>query len=160
MAKAWGMWKYRYRYFDEDLIRGRFNNVLHSIVKIENEQPIMAAASFFATAPYIWGRSFSGVVLNIIPTNETETAVVVSYAKEHSSDVRKFFAPIKLERDPVRQKLLLCQLIVNRMENFFMKPSIVDAWGDEKRVFIESAYETSVKLGQEVPLDDRLMLFP
>ena len=68
--------------------------------------------------------------------------------------------PIKLEQDPARRKLLLSQLVVNRMENFFIKPSVVEAWSDDKRKFIEMAYELNVKGGVDVGLEPQLMLFP
>ncbi|MGB3336082.1 MAG: hypothetical protein WBA73_02780 [Devosia sp.] len=85
MLKAWGHWKYRLKYFDKDLEKGRFDNIGHTVVKLENEAPVVAASSFFATAPYQWGKVF-GVILNIIPTSATETAVVVSYADAHSAE--------------------------------------------------------------------------
>lgn len=73
---------------------------------------------------------------------------------------RRLFAPIKLEKDSERQKLLLSQLIISKCENFFIKPSVAQGWGDDKRKFIETAYQQSAATRVEVNLDPRLMLFP
>lgn len=58
--KARSVLKYRYRYFDRDLVRSRFSNIKHSIFKTENELPVLAASSFFSVDFKPWGKPFCG----------------------------------------------------------------------------------------------------
>jgi hypothetical protein len=46
------------------------------------------------------------------------------------------------------------------MENFFIRPSLVDGWSAEKKQFLLNSFIATVITGVKIPLDDRLMLFP
>ena len=150
LIKSWGVWKYRHKYFDKAFVRHSFKNIQHSIFKIENEQPILAASSFFSVDRKPWGEPFAAAIVNIIPTSETETTVVFSYAREHSGIVKKYIAPIIRTTDQ-SQKYELSYLLVNRAENFFVSPRVIDCWSEEKRMHIERAFVSEIETG--VPLD-------
>ncbi len=158
MLKAWGTWRYRYQHFDENLVKGRFNNILHTNIILQHDTPNIAASSFFSVKDKVWGRPFPAAIVNIVPLSTHETAVIVSYAREHSGIVRRFFAPIVMEKDVNRQQLLLSHMIVDRMENFFIRTSVVDGWTAEKKQFILSSFIATVFTGVRIPFDDRLML--
>jgi len=160
MLKAWGTWKYRFRNFDEPLAKGRFDGIQHSVITLNHDAPSMAASSFFSAKDKVWGRPFPAAIVNIVPVSATETVVIVSYAREHSGIVRRLVAPIVLEKDAKRRLLLLSQLIVDRMENFYIRPSVVAGWGDAKRDFILDEFFKSIFTGYQTPLDERLALFP
>lgn len=158
MLKAWGTWRYRYQHFDESLVKERFDNILHTNIVLQHDMPIIAASSFFSVKDKVWGRPFPAAIVNIVPLSTHETAVIVSYAREHSGIVRRFFAPIVMEKDVSRQQLLLSHMIVDRMENFFIRTSVVDGWSIEKKQFILSSFIATAFTGVTVPLDERLML--
>lgn len=156
--KAWGVWKYRNKYFDNDLVQRRFGNIKHSIFKIESERPILTASSFFSVDLKPWGKPFAAVIFNIVPTSPMETVVIFSYASEHSGKARKYVAPVILAEGQ-EQKYELSYLLVNRAENFFISPRAIHRWSDKKKKHIETAFISSAVPG--VPLDraPELMLF-
>lgn len=156
--KAWSVWKYRYKFFDKALVEGRFGNIKHSIFKIEDEQPILAASSFFSVDQKRWGRPFAAVIVNVVPTSSTETVVIFSYADEHSGKARRYVAPIMLAKAQ-RQKYELSYLILNRAENFFVSPRAIDCWPDEKRKHIETSFYSTVVPGVTLDRVPELMLF-
>lgn len=157
LLKSWGMYKYRLKYFDNDLRAHRFKNVKHSVFSIEHEKPVLAASSFFSVKPPKKpGASFPGVCLNVIPISMSKTVVVFSYASAHSGDVRKYISSVILSKGDLK-KQRLSEMIVYRAENFFMAPSEVASWSDEKRKAIETAFFASVDAD---PIQDsRLLLF-
>lgn len=160
MLKAWGTWKYRHRYFDLNLNKGRFDEISHTKITIQHDDAFIAASSFFSVKDKVWGRPFPAAIVNIVPLSNQETVVIISYARDHSGQVRRFFAPIVMERDLARQRLLLSHMIVDRMENFFIRPSLVDAWSLEKKQFVLNSFVATIFTGVRIPLDERLSLFP
>lgn len=158
LLKAWGVWKYRYRYFDKDLANRQFDNIKHSIFKIENEKPILAASSFFSVEDKPWGQSFPAAILNVIPTADLETVVIFSYADEHSGKVRKYISSIILAKDR-EKKYELSYMLLNRAENFFMSPAAVQSWPEDKKRFIEASFFSTAQQVAEINRDPRLMLF-
>lgn len=156
--KAWGIWKYRFKYFDNDLGRKWFKNIKHTIIKMSDEKPIIAASSLFSVDNKPWGRPFAGVTLNIIPTSESETLAIFSYASEHSGKVRKYIARIVLSSGS-DQKHELSYIIVNKTENFFVSPRAIRHWTDEKKRHIERAFLSTIVHGTELQRSPELMLF-
>ena len=158
LLKAFGVWEYRHRYFDNDLMRGRFDSIKHSIFKIENEQPILAASSFFSADLKPWGKPFAAVIVNIIPTSPTETVVVFSYAGCHSGKVRRCIAPVILAEGK-QQQYELSYLLIDRAENFFVSPSAINRWSAEKRKHIETSFVSAVFEWETLERAPELMLF-
>ena len=158
LLKAWSVWKYRHKYFDRDLVRGRFSNIKHSIFKIENEKPILAASSFFSVDHKPWEKSFAAVTTNVVPTSLTETVIIFIYASEHSGKIRKYIAPIILAKGK-KQKYELSYLLLSDAENFFVSPREVHCWSDEKRKHIETSFVSTIGGGATLERTPELMLF-
>jgi len=118
LLKSWGMYKYRSKFYDSTILRKRFDGIKHSAFIIENEKPVLAASSFFSVKPPKRpGHLFPGVSLNVVPTTESKTIVVFSYASEHSRDVRKYIAPIILTKGDARKRRL-SEMIVYQQRIF------------------------------------------
>lgn len=159
LLKSWGMYKYRSKFFDSAILRKQFGGIKHSVFKFENEKPILAASSFFSIKPPKRpGHLFPGVSLNVVPTSISESLVVFSYASEHSGDVRRYIAPIILSTGETR-KLRLSEMIVCRAENFFVTPSKVASWTDDKRRTIETVFKETMLRDQDPAENKELMLF-
>jgi hypothetical protein len=158
MMKAWGVWKHRLEFYDRPFEKGRFDDVLHSTFTIEGRKPILASSSFFSVDDRAWGKRFAAVTLNVIPTSETQSTVIVSYPKEQSGKARRYFAPIILKRGEERL-YALSHMLVDRSENFFISPSHLDGWSAEKRKAIEDAFVGTVIRGQSATPSPNLMLF-
>jgi len=158
LLKAYGAWNYRHKHFDQALLQRRFDAIKHSVFVIKDEPPILAASSFFSVDHKPWGKPFAAIALNIVPTSSSETVVVFSYAAPHSGKARRHVAPIMLRKGRERKFELSC-LLIDRAENFFLSPSTVKHWSDEKRQLIETTFYSTVQdyLSQDRPPD--LMLF-
>lgn len=158
MMKAWGVWKHRLEFYDGPFVKGQFDDVFHSTFTIEDRKPILASSSFFSIDDNIWGKRFSAVTLNVIPTTTTQSIVIVSYPKEQSGKARRCVAPIFLKSGEERL-YALSHMLVDRAENFFVSPSHVDGWAAEKRKAIEDAFVGTVIHGQPAKPSPDLMLF-
>jgi hypothetical protein len=74
ILKAWAAWKYRYKYFDLDIVKRKYRNLRHSIFMIADEKPCVAASAFLSVEPKPWGNVHPAVALNIIPLGPTYLA--------------------------------------------------------------------------------------
>jgi hypothetical protein len=159
LLKSWGMYKYRSKFYDSAILHRRYDGIKHSVFAIEDEKPVLAASSFFSVKPPKRpGHLFPGVSLNVVPQTASKATVVFSYASEHSGDVRKYIAPIILATGDAR-KHRLSEMIVYRTENFFIAPSKVASWSEDKRRAIEATFtETMLKDADPVE-NEHLMLF-
>ncbi|MBC2857987.1 hypothetical protein [Stappia sp. 28M-7] len=158
MMKAWGVWKHRLEFYDRPFIKGRFGDVLHSTFTIEGRKPILASSSFFSVDDKAWGKRFAALTLNVIPMSATQSTVIVSYPKELSGKARRYVAPIFLKSGEERL-YALSHMLVDRAENFFVSPSHVESWPEEKRKSIEDAFVGTVIHGQPAKPSPDLMLF-
>ncbi|RWC37911.1 MAG: hypothetical protein EOS28_31405 [Mesorhizobium sp.] len=158
MLKAWGVWKHRLAFYDKPLVARRFNEMLHSVFVIEGKKPTIAASSFFSVDNKPWGKAFSAATLNVIPLSDQFSAVIVSYPKGQSGLARRYVAPIFTKAGDERL-FELSYLLVDRAENFFISPSHLEAWSDEKRKLIESSFVATIVAGQPAERDQGLMLF-
>jgi hypothetical protein len=159
MLKSWGTWKYRQKHFDTDLVAKRYGNLRHSIFVIENEKPMLASSSFFSVDMKRWGDPFAAAILNIVPLSENSTAVVFSYHKDHSGKVRRYIAPVMLAKGSER-KFQLSLLLLRDADNFFMSPSVVNAWSKERRGHIETAFASTILRERQIERSPDFMLFP
>lgn len=159
LLRSWGMYKYRNRFYDSAILRKRFGQIKHSVFAIEGEKPVLAASSFFSVKPPKRpGHLFPGVSLNVVPMTQSKTVVVFSYASDHSGDVRKYIAPIILAKGGA-QKQRLSEMIVYRAENFFISPSQVASWSEDKRRTIETTFIESMLKDVDPVESEALMLF-
>jgi hypothetical protein len=157
MLKPWAVWQYRQRYFDARFKDRKYGEIRHLKFKIKNAPPRLAASSFFSADLKPWGQPFAAVIVNIIPTKEDETVVVFSYSKDHARRATEYLRPITRSSGE-QKKYELSHLLVDRAENFFLRPSVVDSWSQEKRAAIEKAFNDTVLEGSP-PKDPVLMLF-
>lgn len=157
MLKAWGVWKHRYEFYDRPLVECRPGEILHSTFIISGRKPVLASSSFFSVDNKEWGKRFAAVTLNLIPLSDSETVVVVSYPRSQSGAARRYVASVFLKHGEERLQEL-SYLLVNKAENFFMLPSHVDAWPQDKRKIIEKEFVGTIT-GVPATRSSELMLF-
>lgn len=157
MLKAWGVWKHRYKFYDLAWSKKQFKKITHSSFIIENRKPVLASSSFFSVDKKAWGKEFAAVTLNVIPLTDSETAVIVSYPKEQSGLARRYVSSIFTKSGEERLQAL-SHLLIDRAENFFVSPSHVENWTDEKRKTIETQFVGTLA-GQPATPSAGLMLF-
>ncbi|PKR56855.1 hypothetical protein [Thalassospira lohafexi] len=158
MIKAWGVWKHRFEFYDQPFVKSQFAQILHSSFIIENANPVLASSSFFSVDEKGWGKRFAAVTLNVIPTSSSQSIVIVSYPKEQSSKARRYVSSIFTKRGDQRLRAL-SQMLINRAENFFVLPSQVESWSEEKRTAIENAFVANVINEKPEKTSVDLMLF-
>lgn len=156
IVKAWNVWKYRAKYFDTALQTKRWDRILHSTCRIEGRTPLLASSSFFSIEEP--DKALKAIALNIIPTSEKQTVIAASYPREHSGDARKYVAPIFLKEADARL-FELSYILVDRAENFFLRPSHVDAWTEEKRRVVQDEFISSLTRGRTAQRRQEIMLF-
>lgn len=157
LYKSWLVYRYRVQCFDQELIKGRYKNVLHSIFTIKGRVPVLAASSFFPVADDPMKKNMPRVSLNLIPIAADETAVIFSYAKSQSGVARRRIANVILKSGD--EKLLaLSTLILDTMENFFLRPSHVASWSEDKRKLIEASFVSTID-GHYLEPKPEFMLF-
>lgn len=145
-------------HYDMQFAKGRYQEIAHSIFKISDRQAVLASSSFFPTDKNPYNKKAVRIALNMIPLSTDETAVIFSYPKVHSGPARRHIAPIMMKRGE-EQLLTLSTLALDTTENFFLRPSHVDSWSNEKKVFIQEAYFSTVKHGAYLKPRPELMLF-
>ncbi|MCR6502506.1 hypothetical protein MUO32_26105 [Shinella sp. CPCC 101442] len=158
MFKSWLVWRYRLMHYDMNLAKGRYREIAHSIFKISGRRAALASSSFFPTDENPHNKKAVRIALNMIPLSVDETAVIFSYPKVHSGPARKHIAPVMMKSGE-DQLLALSTLALDTTENFFIRPSHVDSWSDEKKAFIQEAYFSTVKDGAFLKPHANLMLF-
>jgi len=139
MLKAWGVWKYRYKFFDKALITRRFNRVKHLKFALEGKPPVIASSSFFSMDFKPWGEPFAALIVNLIPTDPDRRLVLFSFAEKHSQKAAKYLENLLRSNGRKKEYELSC-LILDRAENFFISPHAVNSWSPEKRIEIETAF--------------------
>lgn len=157
MLKAWSVWKYRNKFYDVSLAEKKFKKIAHSSFIITDRKPVLASSAFFSVDNKQWGENFSAVTLNVIPLTDSDTAVVVSYPKEQSGLARRYVSSVFTKSGHERLNAL-SHLLIDRAENFFVSPSHVDSWTDQKRKTIESQFVGTLN-GQAATPSPELMLF-
>ncbi|WP_156334236.1 MULTISPECIES: hypothetical protein [unclassified Shinella] len=158
MLKSWGVWKHRLEHYDKPLLSRRFEEIEHSVFEILNRKPALAASSFFSVDNKPWGKPFSAVALNVIPTSSQSSVVIVSYPKAQSGAARRYVAPVFLRDGEERLAELSC-LLIDRAENFFVAPSQLATWNDDKKKEIVARFVKTAFDGQRGERNDGLLLF-
>jgi hypothetical protein len=125
---------------------------------IDDHKPVLASSSFFSVDNNPWGKPFSAVTLNVIPTSANQSMVIVSYPRKQSGKARRYVAPIFTKKGH-RRLLALSNILVDRAENFFMLPSHVDGWDANKRKAVENAFVNTVIGSHPARPTTNLMLF-
>lgn len=158
MYKAWMTLQYRFDHYDQNMLKGRFGEITHSIFMISDRPAVLASSSFFPTIENPKDNKMPRIALNMIPLSENETAVIFSYPKVQSARARKFIAPIMLKIGEERL-LALSTLALDTTENFFLRPSHVDGWSAAKKHIIQESYFSTVTKGAFLKARPEYMLF-
>ncbi|HEY1933018.1 MAG TPA: hypothetical protein VGG99_13470 [Acetobacteraceae bacterium] len=82
MVLSWATWRYRYKYYDEPLLRQTFDGIEHDVIDLNNQAPCLAASSFITVKDVPIDEDLVGVAINILPVSETRTVAAFSYAKK------------------------------------------------------------------------------
>lgn len=158
LLKSWLVWRFRNLHYDFALAKADYKSILHSTYTITGRKPVLASSSFFPIDDLRMSKKTVWVALNVIPIADDETAVVFSYPKVHSGIARKRIAPVMTTFGEERIATL-SNLILDSTENFFMRPSHVANWPDERRRRIEEAYFATVRNNVFLQPSPDLMLF-
>jgi len=157
MYKSWLTYRHRLDKYDKELAAGRYKNILHSIFTIKGRRAVLASSSFFPAGDDPVAKNMTRIALNIIPVAVDETAVIFSYPKSQSGIARKRIANVILKSG--EDKLLaLSTLVLDATENFFMRPSHIASWSEDKRILIEKSFMSTVH-GVYLQTAPELMLF-
>ncbi len=137
--KAWRVWRYRYDHFEQNFAKGDFGNIRHIHFFIRDMLPVLAASSFFSAELKAWGEPFAAIIVNVVPLSAQETVVVFSFARSQGAKVVQYLRPITTSGG--KKKLYeLSYLLIDRAENFYLAPSMVETWSSEKISEIEHAF--------------------
>ena len=158
LMKAYAAWQYRHHFFDQCFSRTRFADIRHTRFNLEDEPPVLAASSFFSMDFKPWGQPFAALIVNVIPTSADRTAVIFSYAQKHARKAVKYISNVVKSKGKTK-KYELSYLIINRAENFFLSPRIVNKWTNEKKIAIEKAFLTDLLGPKDAPRLPEFNLF-
>ncbi len=159
LVRGYEAYQFRVKFYDLSYLRQKFRTIQHSVFVIENRAPMIAASSTFSVKDRVLKKDpLYLMTLNLIPLSETQTAVIASYPDQYRTIARKYLAPVfaNAGRDQLYE---LSYLIINRAENFFMKPSVVESWTPERRGIIEREFFATAGLPIDAPRLPELMLF-
>jgi hypothetical protein len=158
MLLSWATWRYRYRYYDEPLLRQSFDGVEHDVIDLKDQAPCLAASSFITLKDVPVDQDLIGVAINILPVSETSTVSVFSYAKKDQGVVHAVLDRVLGSTGDV-QKYELSKLVLSRISNILISPRHFDQWSAEKMKKITDAFVGTVHSQQDVGDDVNFMLF-
>ena len=139
-------------------LAGRYTDIEHDVVVLENQAPCLAAASFFTLGDANLADDLVGVAINVMPVSETKTVTVLSYTAQTGKLAHAALDRI-LGSTGDYQKYELSKLIISRISNFLIAPRHFRAWGQEKADRIREAFTRTVIAQREVDEHADLMLF-
>jgi hypothetical protein len=142
MIKAHNTWLYRTS-FDTALLKKSYENILHDIIVLDVERPLIAVCSLFSLEDYVIEDSKLHISLNVLPLSETSTVVVFSYRKSDIAIAKEALGRI-LYSNGMQQRYELSRLILNSCENFVICPDHFDSWSEEKKEEIKSFYLNTI----------------
>lgn len=153
MKVLYDFFQYRERHLD-GFITGQAElkdyRLKHYILK--GTGAIVAASSFFTFEE----TEQAYIALNVYPW-DGDTHVLLGYSMEHTALAAPLARSV-LSKGKV-DMAKLSALIIGRMHNFVIKPSVVDNWTEEKREEILSAYGTTIMTTAALPPLESTNLF-
>jgi hypothetical protein len=158
MLLAWATWRYRFRYYDEPLLRGCFDSVEHQIIELNDQSPCLAASSFITLKDLPVAQDLAGVAINILPVSASKTIAAFSYAKKDQGIVQASLDRI-LGSSGDFQKYELSRLVLSRISNVLISPRHFERWGAARAQKIAAAFVRTVESKQDVEEDADFMLF-
>jgi len=158
MLLSWALWRYRHKYYDEQLLSQSFANIEHDIIELNDQPPCLAASSFFTLRDESIDKELVGTAINILPISETKTYAVFSYAFQDRGIVHASLDRV-LHSHGEYQKYELSKLILSRISNVLISPHRFENWGSTKTKKITEAFVHTLRTKQDVEDDSELILF-
>lgn len=162
-AILWAMVLYDFHSYREEFWSPRIgfsetrdleNNVLHKHFRISDTGPVLAAASFFSLEDN-FGRK-GNIGINVWP-DKRDTIALLSYSRKDlpiaPRHLRQFLRNGKLNEQG------LSALLLSHVQNFFLKPSIVERWSNKKRDTVIQAFSETVTSDKLVSPSESINLF-
>jgi hypothetical protein len=117
---------------DHALVSGRFDSVLHDVIRINHERATVAVCSFYSIDDLSRDGEPICAALNILPLNQGESVAVFTYLPGDAGPVKASLNSL-LTSNGFYQKYLLSKLILNNCENFVLSPEYYAEWSAEKQ---------------------------
>lgn len=158
LITSWTFYRYRFMYFDEFFIKGRYR-LRHNVIEISTNSATIAASACFSldTLERSEGR-WHTAILNIFPLSEDRTIAVFSFASDDSGAARKQLRGI-LTSHGKKQKYEISKLILQRCENFVISPRFYNSWSNEKKEKIAKLFNDTMLSAFPIDDDQDYMLF-
>ena len=154
---SWMTYRYRNEGFDLDLLNGDFSKLEHDVTVFSDQSPTVAASCLFSIDEIVKDKDIVRAVLNVVPLNTTETAVVFTYTNADASRARIALDRV-LQSVGFQQKYELSKLLLERTENFALSPAFVESWNEVKLAKVKAAF-ISTMFENGITEDGSLMLF-
>lgn len=134
IADAYDTFRYK-ELLDSVLTRQSYSDVQHDVFVHDVKRPTVAACVLF-TFDDLWnGDDVVRVCLNILPLEQTRTAVVFSYVKHDAGLARAELSAV-LHAQGTSQLYEVSRRLLNYSENFVLAPDYVASWSASKREVI------------------------
>lgn len=130
MMKAYQTHIYKKR-FDSALSLSQFDHISHRLIRLTHERPTIGVGALYSADDFIVDNDVLRLSLNVIPMSQTETVVVFSYPREHSTLAQAHLDRVLLS-DASYQKYELSKIILNSCENFVLSPDYFSSWSEAK----------------------------
>ncbi len=141
--KSYGTYLYRRENYDLPLVRREFAHIHHDVVTLSHAQPTLAVSALFSIHEIEMNGYIPRVVLNVIPIDTRETAVILSYTSKDRRRSKNFLEPI-LKAKGEEQKLAISRLVIGRVENFVLAPTFFNTWSEKRRQAVTDAFEATL----------------
>jgi hypothetical protein len=155
--KAQFVFRYRSKYFDTPRLQGKTAELIHSVLELPKQAPVIAVSSLFSTG-FTDKGDIIGPTFNVIPVEGNKTLAILSSPKEQAKSVEASLAKMLKACDD-KLKYEISKLIIQRIENFILSPAHYASWSADKTKRILSECERSLGESKELKDHDDLMLF-
>lgn len=159
MYKAWLLWRYRYTNFDQHLLKGTPDDLVHEVFVLDDQDPTIAVSGVYSVETFLnGGEDFNSVILNINPLPGRRTMVSFAYTPDQAAVVKPHLAEV-FDLEGEARKLALSKLVLERLENFALHPLFVKSWSPEKRAAIMEAFTSTIMGPPTIEMKPEYMLF-
>lgn len=134
------------RQFDEAWMMKQFDHVGHRIIELETIIPTVACSQLFSVDDIQFEDDCLRLILNVIPTAQDKTIVILSYTIKESRLANDFLLN-KIEGNDYFSRYEISKLILSDCENFYLNPAYYEAWSDKKKKAILDYFEISLEGG-------------
>lgn len=155
--KAQLVFRYRSKYFDTPRLQGGKIELVHSVLELPEQAPVIAVSSLFSTG-FTDKGDIIGPTLNVIPVKGNKTLIILACPNEQEKSVEASLEGI-LQADDDKMKYEISKLIIQRIDNFVLSPAHYATWTEGKTKRILSEFERSLGEPKELEDHDDLMLF-